>query len=90
MLPVLYQTEERDKYFIFSKEYFRSDDSFFAKNALNTTNNRFLKGLKLAIIVDHAAEPILKATYPELDIVTTNDISDAILKGLNDSYKKEE
>jgi diguanylate cyclase (GGDEF)-like protein/PAS domain S-box-containing protein len=78
LLPVIYQTEERDKYFIFSKEYFRSDDSFFAKNALNTSNNRFLKGLKLAIIVDHAAEPILKATYPELDIVTTNDISDAI------------
>lgn len=78
LLPVIYQTEERDKHFIFSKEYFRSDDSFFAKNRLDTTNNLLFKGLKLAIIVDHAAEPILKATYPELDIITTNDITGAI------------
>jgi diguanylate cyclase (GGDEF)-like protein/PAS domain S-box-containing protein len=78
LLPAIYQNAERDKDFIFSKEYFRSIDYFFAKNTLDTTSNPLFKGLKLAMIADHAAEPILKANYPELDIVTTNDITDAI------------
>jgi len=78
LLPVIYQTEERDKHFIFSNEYFRSNDSFFAKSTLDTTNNPLFKRLKLAMIAEHAAEPILKATYPELNIITTSDITDAV------------
>jgi two-component system sensor histidine kinase EvgS len=78
LLPAIYHNKEREKDFLFSDEYFRSLEYFFSKNSLNITNNSNLKGLTLAIVKNHAVEPLIRATYPELNIVNAGNLKDTI------------
>ncbi|WP_206484988.1 transporter substrate-binding domain-containing protein [Thalassotalea sp. G2M2-11] len=78
LLPAIYQNEARDKYFIFSKEYLRSLDYFFSRQSLDISQNPQLDGLTVAIVADNAAEELLRAQYPKLQIVMADSLDDVI------------
>ncbi|MGL1958202.1 MAG: transporter substrate-binding domain-containing protein [Colwellia sp.] len=79
LLPALYQTPERDKSLLFTKEYFRSLDYFFTRNDVKFNPSDNLKGKTLALVKDYAQEHLIRKTYPELNIVATDTLNNAII-----------
>lgn len=69
LLPAIYQTEQRNQDFVFSKQYLRSMDYFFAGQSLDLSQNPELAGLTVALVANNAAEAQVRNQYPLLNIV---------------------
>ena len=78
LLPALYQSAERDKLLLFSDEYHRSLDYFFTRNDISFEPSSPFEGKKLALVKDYAVEPVIRRTYPNLQIISTESIESAI------------
>lgn len=78
LLPALYQTTERDKLLLFSHEYYRSLDYFFTREDISFDQASPLKDKKLALVKDYALESLIRETYPDLQIMSTKSLDNAI------------
>ena len=78
LLPALYQSAERDKVLLFSNEYYRSLDYFFTRNDIEFDPLTPFKNKKLALVKDYALEPIIRKLYPDLKIISTESLDNAI------------
>jgi two-component system sensor histidine kinase EvgS len=78
LLPALYQSPDRNKILLFSDEYHQSLDYFFTRNDIIFDKSSPFKNKRLALVKDFAIEPIIRKTYPELQIVITESIESAI------------
>lgn len=78
LLPALYQSPNREKLLLFSHEYHYSLDYFFSRTDINIDNDNPFKNKKLALVKDYAIEPIIRATYPDLEIIVTESLDHAI------------
>ncbi|MCW8831954.1 MAG: transporter substrate-binding domain-containing protein, partial [Colwellia sp.] len=78
LLPALYQTTERDKHLIFSEAYYRSLDYFFTRDDVDFNRSNEFQGKKLALVKDYATGPLLQKSYPNLTIIYTESLEQAI------------
>lgn len=78
LLPALYQSTERDKILLFSNEYYHSLDYFFTRNDIEFDSLTPFKNKKLALVKDYALEPTIRKLYPNLQIIPTESLADAI------------
>jgi two-component system sensor histidine kinase EvgS len=78
LLPALYQSPERDELLLFSNEYHHSLDYFFTRNDILFDQVSPFKNKKLALVKDYAIEPVIRKTYPNLQIISTESIESAI------------
>lgn len=79
LLPALYQTAERNKVLLFSNEYYRSLDYFFTRDDISFNQITPFKGKKLALVKDYALESLIRKTYPDLEIISTESLENAII-----------
>jgi two-component system sensor histidine kinase EvgS len=78
LLPALYQSTERDKVLLFSNEYYHSLDYFFTRNGIEFDPFTPFKDKRLVLVKDYALEPVIRKLYPELQIISTESLADAI------------
>ena len=78
LLPALYQSSERDKVLLFSNEYYRSLDYFFTRKDIKFDQTTPFKDKTLALVKDYALEPTIRKLYPELQIISTESLANAI------------
>ncbi|PCI60085.1 MAG: hypothetical protein COB35_10120 [Gammaproteobacteria bacterium] len=78
LLPALYQTKQRDKSLLFSHEYFRSLEYFFTRNDVKFELSKPFANKKLALVKDYTVESLIRKTYPNLQIILTESLNEAI------------
>ena len=81
LLPATYYTQERAKYGLYSKPYYKMLDYIYVRNDTNTiTSMNDLKGKKLAVPKGFGTIPKIQKKFPSIKIVETNDLSDSIIR----------
>ena len=87
LLPSTYLTENRKKFGLYGKGYFKMKDALFVKDN-NTEILSFqdinIKHKKLAVLKGFATIEKIKAKFPNIVIVPTTDLDESIFKVLND------
>ena len=78
LLPAVYETKQRDKVLIFSQEYYRSLDYFFTRDDVKFNDKFPFKRKKLALVKDYASEALIRKAHPNLQIILTESLNDAI------------
>ncbi|VAW33811.1 Chemotaxis protein methyltransferase CheR, partial [hydrothermal vent metagenome] len=79
LLPVVNYTDDRAQYLQFSQPYMDIIGFFFIHDNLQVNNLQDLNGLKVAIPEDYSYESLLKNNYPEITIVPTSTLTEAII-----------
>ena len=84
ILPSVVKTEEREKYFNFTKSYLEIPFVLSTKSDVSFINNlSSLNGKKISIVKDYAIYEILKNKYNGIEFVFVNDIDDGFKKVLS-------
>jgi two-component system sensor histidine kinase EvgS len=78
LLPAIYQTKERENLLLFTDKYHYSLDYFFTRNDCIFEQNTPFKGKTLALVKDYAMAPLIRQTYPNLQIIFTSSLENAI------------
>lgn len=81
ILPFATQTQERDKYLLFTKEYFKFSNVIATKNSelfIDSLND--LKAKKIGIIKDYAEIELIKSRYKNIDIVEVKNNKEGLEK----------
>jgi two-component system sensor histidine kinase EvgS len=87
LLPALYHTDSRAKYMSFTRPYFELLDYFFIRDDLDVKTMADLDGKRVALPRGFAHEETLGKEFPGLEIVSVDDLSqavDAVLEGKAD------
>ena len=84
ILPSIVKTQEREKYFNFTKSYLEIPFVLSTKSDVSFINNlSSLNGKKISIVKDYAIYEILKNKYNGIEFVFVNDIDDGFKKVLS-------
>ena len=84
ILPSIVKTQEREKYFNFTKSYLEIPFVLSTKSDVSFINNlSSLDGKKISIVKDYAIYEILKNKYKGIEFVFVNDIDDGFKKVLS-------
>ncbi len=79
LLPGAYYTKERAEYGFYSDPYYKMKEYIFVREQ-NSKINGFedLRGKKIALIKDYGTIPKIRENYPEIEIVFTETLEEAI------------
>ncbi|MEA3554883.1 MAG: transporter substrate-binding domain-containing protein [Campylobacterota bacterium] len=90
LLPATYYTNERAKYGLYTKSYFKMKEYIYVKSSNNSIKSfDDLTYKKIAIIKDYGTIPKIKKAYPTIEIIETNNMEESInfvLDGKVDAY----
>jgi len=90
LLPATYYTDERAKYGLYSKSFFKMKEYIYIKSSNNFIKSfDDLKYKKIAIIKDYGTIPKIKKEYPTIEIIETNNMEESVnfvLDGKVDAY----
>lgn len=82
LLPILNYTEERSKYLTFTESYLNIIDFFFVREDLLLDDSLSLENKRVAIPKGYSYESFFRQNYPQIEIVTTDTITEAIFSVL--------
>ena len=84
VLPNAYYSEDRAKYGLFSKPYFKVKDMIYI-NSSNKSIKSFenLANKKLAIVKGYATIEKIKKKFPQINIIETKNLDDSIKRVIN-------
>ena len=84
LLPSIVKTQEREKYFNFTKSYLEIPFVLSTKSDVSFINNlSSLNGNKISMVKDYAIYEFLKNKYKGIEFVFVNDIDDGFKKVLS-------
>jgi len=78
LLPAAFKTEDRGSFALFSEPYFETLNYFFIRDDLQVKEVADLNGKTLAIPKGYAQIATLKESHPEINILETNSLYEAI------------
>lgn len=82
LLPILHYTEERAESLIFSEAYLDTIDFFFIRDDLEANKISDLNGYKVAIPKGSSYEQFFQKNHPQIGVITTDTLTDAIVSVL--------
>ena len=83
LLPILNESPQREEYLNFTNAYYDVFNYFFIRKDLNNTSIEHSKNLRVAIPKDFSYEAQLKINYPNIEIISTNTLTEAIFAVLD-------
>jgi len=83
IIPVIYKTEKRENYMVFTQPYYKSLDYIFVRQELGVKTLAELKNHKISITSGHASIPILLRSFSQDKVIEVFDVNEAIDKLLN-------
>ncbi len=78
LLPILNKSPQREEYLNFTSAYYDVFNYFFIRNDLSNSTIEQSTNLRIAIPKDFSYETQLKTNYPNLKIISTNTLTEAI------------
>ncbi|MPQ76476.1 transporter substrate-binding domain-containing protein [Hydrogenovibrio sp. JE_KL2] len=78
LLPAANKTEDRLKFALFSRPYFKTLNYFFIRNDLKAKTLNDLNGKVLAIPKDYASIKLLKKKFPRIQLLQTDNLNQAL------------
>ncbi|MEW8147553.1 MAG: transporter substrate-binding domain-containing protein, partial [Candidatus Thiodiazotropha endolucinida] len=80
-LPAIYHSEEKKAYLHFTRPYARVTEFIFTRNQTTDVSDMAdLKGRSVAVVAGYATQNLLHTRYPEVEVVTTPSIREALKK----------
>lgn len=78
LIPAANVTDERKRYALFSKPYFKMNNYFFVRDDLKATSLKDLDGKTLAIPKNYSMIDYLKKRFPKIHLLETDNLNQAI------------
>ncbi len=83
LLPILHYTDQRAESLIFSDPYLDTVDFFFIRDDVEVNKISDLDGYKVAIPKGYSYELFFQKNYPQIEIITTETLTEAIITVLD-------